>query len=360
MNSTIIKEITQKALDTYLKARQFGVMYWPDFFPLKQVLDLDYLTLIGEQENRIIADVISYDASAPLKSRQVVKKREGEIPKLAVKRKMKEKDMNDYLKLARLASPGERAILDLIYNDIDFVVEAVLGRMEWIVLQAMSKTKLSFTLSNNNGIVTESAIDFLMPTANKSGAEVIWSVANKATAKPISDIKAIVATARTAGVQLQNIWMTPACYDIFVVCDEVINYIKAFYRMAAADVMTLENLTLVNRALADNRLPTINLIDTSIGIESKAGAVVWSNPYDTNYVLLTPSVQLGNFLNGPIAEEIRPPKNVIQSKAGNVLVSKFSKVDPISEFTKGEANCFPSWGNINKCYSLKKSATSWS
>ena len=48
-----------------------------------------------------MADVISFDASAPQKTREVISKLSGDIPKTAVKRGMNESDYNEYKQLER-------------------------------------------------------------------------------------------------------------------------------------------------------------------------------------------------------------------------------------------------------------------
>ena len=358
MENTIIKEVTQKGLDTYFKARQYEAMYWPTLFPLKNVMALTFTTLIGEQNGRVAADVIAYDASAPLKTRQVVSKMRGDIPKIAVKRQMSETNILEYSILSRMSDPNEKQILDLVFDDVDFVVQAANARMEWLALQAASKTTISLTSVNNGGLVTEEAVDFKMPTANKKACSVVWT-ASAATTKPITNIKAVVKAARAKGHTLAYVMMHPDTFDYFVLSDETQGWLKGYFKINSTDVLPFEDLGSINRALANARLPQIIIMDQSVGIETKAGVISYTNPWSADYVTFVPTTQLGNMLNGPIAEELMPPKQVVQSKAGNVLVSKFSTVDPLSEFTKAECNSFPAWKNIDVCYSLRVTNVTW-
>jgi hypothetical protein len=64
-------------------------------------------------------------------------------------------------------------------------------------------------------------------------------------------------------------------------------------------------------------------------------------------------------LFAPIAEETNPPKQVTQTKVDGVLISKYSDVDPVMEFTKGESNAFPSWTRVDECFNLYTLATTW-
>jgi len=359
MERSILKEITGANLETYFKERQYDAMFYPSLFPLKNVLRLDYTTLIGEQNGRVAADIIAFNASAPLKSRQIVSKLEGDIPKTAVKRKMSESDFLDYFTLSQLASTDEKQILDLVFSDIDFVVDSVAGRLEWLALTAINKTTVELTVSNNNGLVTAVAVDFQMPTNNKKAASVAWG-SGVTTSKPITDFKTVVKSARAKGRKLAYALMNPDTFDYMLDSTEMQNLIKAYFKLEVSSVVPIQSLDAVNAVLKGNQLPEIIIIDQSIGIENKAGVITYANPFTADFVTFVPSLVLGDYLNAPIAEELAKPAQVIQSKAGNILVSKFSLVDPVAEFTKGECNSFPSWKNIDSCWSLRATATTWS
>ena len=95
----------------------------------------------GEKGAPVIADVISFDASAPQKTREVVSKISGDIPKTAVKRGMNESDYNEYKQLERDAQgdADQLDLLNLAFKDQDFVYNSVRGRFEWWCMQMMSR-----------------------------------------------------------------------------------------------------------------------------------------------------------------------------------------------------------------------------
>src|SRR6056297_298584 len=149
-------------------------MFWNRFFPLKYTTQLTWESLAGSGGNPVMADVVEYNASAPMKTRRTVSKQTGDIPKIAIKRQMDEKDLNDYnvLKATAQADSNKNALLELVFNDIDFCYTGVFARTEHLALQALSYGSLALTTSNNNGIITETDVDWGIPTANKSGATV--------------------------------------------------------------------------------------------------------------------------------------------------------------------------------------------
>jgi len=359
MERTLIQDITEKGLQVYFNERKYPSMYYPTFFPFKTVFSLDYKTLIGEIGAPVAADVIAYDASAPLKTRKVVSSLSGSIPKIAVKRKMKESDLLQYHTLRQLANADEEQLLNLIYSDLDFVVESVAARMEYLALKIISQTKLSLSISENNGIVTEEAIDFLMPADNKFGADVVWSAANATTMTPIDDFKAVVEEAESNADLVQYALMDTVTFRLFTKSKQVQDHVKTYGQITASGVVPFMSLDYVNAALTASDLPQIIVVKQAINIESKSGDFVKVNPWNSQYVTFIPQSILGNMLAAPIAEELHKPEQVLQVKTNNILVSRYSNVDPVTEFTKGEINAFPSWKNIQNCYSLDRNHTTW-
>lgn len=353
----MIEGLTQGKLDSYLNARQYAAMYWATFFPLKNVPTLDGKTLIGDVGSRIAASIISYDAKAPEASRKAVATKYFDIPKIAVKRVKSEKEILEHNILK--AQLGLDAVIEDYYNDVDYVNDACNGRMEWLSLVAMSTTRVQLSVTNNpQGIVNETVVDFGMPTANKKAASVAWSVANAATMKPIADFKAVVKAARAKGITFVKALMNPDTFDLITGCTEFQTAAKSLL-IGESLILGLESLDVANKIFKSLRLPEIALIETSVGIEGKNGAITYANPWDANYVTFVPEIKAGAMYNGPIAEEIEKPADVMQSKKGNVLVSLKKDFDPVSVTTKGECNVFPSWVNVDRCFSLYVADTTW-
>ena len=72
-------------------------------------------------------------------------------------------------------------------------------------MQIASKAELSLNKQNNNGIVIETAVDFGVPSANKSGVSTVWSTA--ATCTPITDMQTVVDNAEADGVVIKYVVM---------------------------------------------------------------------------------------------------------------------------------------------------------
>jgi hypothetical protein len=266
MERSILKELTKVNVEAYVNRQReifLNKLFWQQFFPLKYTTQLTWESLAGSGGNPVMADVIEYNASAPLKSRRVVTKTTGDIPKIALKRQMDEKDMNDYNILKALTSgdANRNALLDLVFNDIDFCYTGVMARTEYLALQALSYGAISLTTSNNNGIITEVDCDFGIPSTNKTGATVIWSTYGSAT--PIADITTMQETARALGYPLQYMLMDRATFVYMAATTEVRDKYAVFQRVTASRKSdpTLADL---NGLLSAYLLPTIILVDSLV------------------------------------------------------------------------------------------------
>ena len=118
MERSLIKQVNKKNMAARLNTRHVKPVVFPNFFGVKRKTSLKWETLTGEKGAPVMADVISFDASAPQKTREVISKLSGDIPKTAVKRGMNESDYNEYKQLERDAQgdADQLALLNLGFS----------------------------------------------------------------------------------------------------------------------------------------------------------------------------------------------------------------------------------------------------
>ena len=375
MERSVLKAINQKNMQTYLIERQYDAMFWPRFFPLKRVSQLVLQTLIGTKGNRVAADVTAYNASAPRKRRQPSNKITTRIPAIRIARDMDENDLNEFDQLtANADAEGLRAALDLVFNDIDFVVDGCLARMEWIALQALSQCVVDLSVTNNDGIVTVDTIDFQLPAANKeyigsaggtAAATHYWTAAAASTNDPITDIESIMIEANNAGKRVSVMQMNMTKWLDLRKSTAFQNFVLGSSVIGGNTVTKNPTLAEANATLLAQGLPTIEIIDTRVDLETEDHDRTSTDPWldssgSDNRVLFTIPGALGNTAYAPTAEENHPVKQAIYAKKGPILVSKFSTADPVKESTVGLINSFPEWTTIDQVWSLNtESHTSW-
>jgi hypothetical protein len=349
MKTQITEGLNQMTVDAYLTKRVYDALYWPTFFPLKNVNSLDAKTLVGAEGSRVAAHVISYDTKAPEATRKTTSTIYFDVPKTAQSRVKTEKEILEHA--VTKAMQGQNAVIEDYFNDIDFVNDSCNAREEWFALQALSLTKIQLSTSNNpQGIVNETVIDFGMATANKKCVSAIWATN---AAKVVTDFTAVAKAGRALGLKFQYAIMNQAAFDLAIAGTELIALFTGLN-----NVVSPIDLASVNRLLLARNLPLIVIIETYVGIEAKSGVITQTNPWSDTHVLFIPEIQQGNMFNGPIAEEIEKPDGIIQSKKGNVLLSIQKSFNPVKVVTKGECNVFPSWPKVNSCINLYTGNTS--
>lgn len=363
MERTLLKEIGNKELKAFInRAREAWLkrMYWNIFFSLKFTTQLTWESLSGSGGSPVMADVVEYNGTVPIKDRRVITKTSGDIPKIGMKKIMDEKDYNDYLtmKARAMGDRNKSALLDLIFDDVEAAYTGALARTEFLCLQALSYGKLSLTNTNNNGIVTKADVDFGIPTANKTAVGTIWATAASAT--PLANLNTKVKAARANGHKLNHIVMDGDTFDLMVATDEAKETFAAF-RGVTSQANQFLMLQEINMFMTKHRLPPIQIVDSSVQHEGKNHAKTQLDPWKTGYVALVPELKVGNVMHGPIAAEEAKSlsKKVVSYKKDHVYISKFSNEEPFEEVTKSQANAFPVFNDVDSVYLLKTNGTSW-
>lgn len=346
MRKSLLIGVAEKDMAAYVAKLTVPDMIYPSLFPLKFTPTLSWKTLKSETGIPVAADVVSFDASAPTKSRDVVGRASGDIPKIEIKRSMGESKLNEYKQLLHYAGTdaGMLELIRFVYDDVDFVFKGVNARLEWLSLQALSTGLIALTKSNNEGLVTETSVNFNIPPANKLGinsfaTKVAWTAANAATSKPISNIKEVVKAAKAKGRRVNYMLMDQDTFDGLAISAETTAY-AASWVVKATNLALTPNLESVNSALRANSLPEIRIIDSLITLENASGERSTVSPWSTGKVTFVSELKVGNTWHGPIAaEDIATEATKV--KREHILIQKWGVVEPTSEHTKGTANAFP-------------------
>lgn len=358
MERSLIKEVNKKNMAARFSSKAVTPVYFPNFFGIKPVTSLKWETLTTETGVPVMADVIAYDATAPIKTREVVNKMSGDIPKIAIKRGMNESDWNEYQRLLAFVNGQSdlKAILDHVFADFDFCYNGVRSRMEYLAIQAASKGEISLSKTNNAGIVTETAINFGVPTANKSGVSVSW--ATSATAKPLEDIEGKVAAAESNGRSIRYVIMRKGDFNDLKNATDTVNKIKAWVNTKGSLVVTLDT---INEFMEANQLPKIIVVNPSVRFEDASNTRTVVNPWENHRVLFAQDIQVGQIQHGPIAAEssAEVQKIATMAKKDFVLVTKWATHEPFAEWTKAEANAFPVLNDPDSLYYLDVEHTGW-
>lgn len=359
MEKSLIKQINKKNMGARLNSRHVKPMYYPNFFKTKRVSSLKWETLVGEKGAPVIADVISFDASAPEKTREVIGKMSGDIPKTAVKRGMTESEYQEYKNLQRDAQgdADQLELLNLGFKDTDFVHNGVRGRMEWACMQYMSRGGLNLSASNNNGIVTTEFVGCGMPDENKIVSGVDWAISS--TADGLQDIENTLAAAVANGVSLRYIVMLTTDFSLLKKQKATIDKIKGWINQTSKVVITKK---VINEYLAEQETPCqIITINPALRIEDKTHKRTTICPWIRKRICFLEDLHVGDVQHGPIAAEDSDSlkKKALMVKKDFILITKWSTEEPFKEWTKAEANAWPVVNDPDAMYILKADGKAW-
>jgi len=111
-------------------------------------------------------------------------------------------------------------------------------------------------------------------------------------------------------------------------------------------------------ALADEYGATFRIVYSSYRIEKPDGSRVSVKPWAEANVVGLPSENVGRLVYGTLAEETNPVAGVNYQKSGShILVAKYSKTDPLKEFTTAQALALPVIDGVDSIYILHADST---
>lgn len=358
MERSLLEQVNVKSMGARLNSRNVKPTYFPNFFGSVGVESLTWQTLIGEKGVPVMGDVISWDSSAPEKKRDTITKMSGDINKIALKRGMTEADWNKYHYLMVMANGdvNKKELLDIVFKDLDFVYNGVRARVEYNSMQIFSTAALSLAKTNNNGLITETAVDFGVPSGNKFGVTVDWSTA--ATATPLQDLEDLNEVAFNSGVTLKHFVMRRSDFLDLRNAAETTTKIKAWVNTKGNLLITKDT---INQYMVANELPTIVVINPSVRFENEDNTRTIINPWERYRVVGVPELMVGDIQHvNPAAEgSTELAKKATMVKKDFVLTSKWGTLDPFKEWTMAEANAMPVLNDPSAMYYLRVDNATW-
>ena len=106
-------------------------------------------------------------------------------------------------------------------------------------------------------------------------------------------------------------------------------------------------------ALGDEFGATFHIVDSVFKVENANGTTTSVRPWTEANIIGTPAEVVGRLVYGTLAEETNPVANVAYQKSGShILLSKYSKTDPLEEFSAGQSLCLPVIDGADSIYML--------
>ncbi|MCM1168902.1 MAG: major capsid protein [Bacteroides sp.] len=309
-----------------------------------------------ELNNSIVAaDVVSLDSSLPLKNRGKLSNASGKLPKMGLKYRKGEKDITDInVMIAR--GTNEATIASKVFDDAAKVVKAIDVRKEIMFLQGLSTGVTLVDSDSNDGTGIRVSFGY-KPENTFHALKGAWS---NTAATPQDDIQQMFDKAQEDGNAINHVYISRKYFDLFRKSEQGRLLAATF----ANQVITKTNLLPVPGraafldALADEYGATFHIVNSSFKYQRADGKKESIRPWEEANIVCVPAEQVGRLVYGTLAEETNPVPNVKYQKSGtHILVSKYSKTDPLEEFTAGQALVMPVIDGADSIYLLHADAT---
>lgn len=303
----------------------------------------------------VAADVVAMDSSLPLKKRDKIANASGTIPKIGIKFRKGEKTISD-INVMRARGADEQTIVSKIFDDAPKAIKGVDVRKEIMFQQALSTGE---TLVNDDeNIGTGVRVKFGYKAENTFHAtKAKWG---EAEAVPQDDVQQLFDKAEEDGNSIGLVMIPKKEFNLFRSSQQG-KLLAANYRnqvITDAKLLPVPSRETMLEALSDEYGATFRIVDSTFKIEKPNGSRVSVKPWAEGSIVGLPGENVGRLVYGTLAEETSPVNGVNYQKSGtHILVAKYSKTDPLEEFTTAQALALPVIDGVDGIYILHSNAT---
>lgn len=300
----------------------------------------------------VAADMVAMDSELPIKKRGAVASSNGKLPKVGMKKILLETDINaiNIMKAHydSAKSPDEKAeekqrILAKLVNDGEACSVGIDEKNEANFLMALSEGVLLVEDEDNVG--TGLRVNFGYLDENTFGTITKGKVSYE-------DIETVKSKADTDGNTITTLMLAKSKLN------EIRKERWARELVADADGKVYTDETTLNvpsvkkfkEAFEDEFDITLKVVDRSILFE-KNGQQKSLKPWNADRLVFLCSDVVGSLVWGTLAESTNPVEGVKYAKVDQYkLISKYSKTDPLQEFTNGQSLVLPVIEDVEQIY----------
>lgn len=298
----------------------------------------------------VAADVVALDSPLPLKKRDRIGNATGDLPKLGVKFRKGEKLITD-INVAKARNANEATIVSKIFDDTSKAIRSMDVIKEILFRRGLSTGQLLVTEEDNDGTgvrvsfgYKEDHIFHCLGTA--------W-LGNAPT--PQDDLQQLFDKAEEDGNTISHVYITKRYFNAFRKSEQG----KLLAANSSQQVIVDKTLLPVPsrkaflEVLSDEYGATFHIVEGTFKVQNPDGSEKNAEAWKEANIVGVPDAIVGRLVYGTLAEETNPVANVTYQKAGtHVLLSKYSKTDPLEEFTTAQALCLPVIDNVDGIYVL--------
>lgn len=306
----------------------------------------------------VAADMVAMDSPLAPKMRDSIARSNGELPKIGIKKILRETQINAInIMKAHLSNASTDAAKKSVLNRI---ITRMLDDGTACSIGIDERNEANFLTGLSDGVIIVEGdddkntgiglrVDYGYLAENSFGVVTTGEVTG-------DDIERVISKANNDGNSISVIMLALSTYNK-IRQSQWAKELAANYRGLSFDNDTklpVPTSTLFDEAFSDQYGSISFLkVDRSVKYE-KNGKRVSYKPWNANKLIFLPSADnVGSFVWGTLAEATNPVNGVEYTTIDEYkLISRYSKTDPLQEFTNGQAICLPVIENVDQIYSL--------
>lgn len=302
----------------------------------------------------VAADMVSLNSPLPLKKRDAIATASGVLPKIGMKKQLSETEINSinimkaHLSLmdGQAAKDQKNRIFTKIINDGLACSTGIDERNEANFLAALSDGVIVIEDEKNTG--TGLRVDFGYLAENAFGVATTGTITG-------DDFERVFSKANADGNTISAIAIAKSAHNAIrksVWAKELVaRYKEQVYTDASK--LPVPTATSFDEAFEAEYGASFFVIDRSVTIE-KNGVRTAYKPFNANkLVFLTSTDNVGSLVWGTLAEDTNRVAGVEYTTVDQYkLISRYSKTDPLVEFTNGQALVLPVIEGVDSIYTI--------
>lgn len=297
----------------------------------------------------VAADVVAMDSTLPLKKRDTIRAASGDIPKLGLKLRKGEKTLQE-IQIMQALGRDEYMIAQKIFEDVPKVVKGIDVRKEIMFQQALSSGMTLVEDDENTGVGIR--VTYGYKAENMFRSKLPWGSTGYV---PQDDIEEVLEKVQADGNRVVLMMISKKYFNLLKNSTQgkvIVANFNNFVYTTAANLPVPSKAGLL-AALEDLWGMKVQVMNSSFRTE-KDGIQTSIAPWEeANVVFLYDNV-IGRLVWGTPVEKNMPVAGVVyQEGAQGTLVSKYSKNEPLQEFTAAQALAIPVIDGANSIYILQ-------
>lgn len=292
----------------------------------------------------VAADYVAVDSPVPLKSRDKISTASGKLPKMGMKKHLKESEI---LALRLMEAQGGQSaeIRRKLAQDPVACSVGIDERNEYALLYGLSNGYVAVRDDDNPKELLRIKYQYLPD--NILGIE---SIDEGIT---VADLKNCIERASNDGNTIIKFWISKTKFDALKKAQDA-RELVANYRGQTYDSQTklpVPTASVFQEAFLDETGVSFQIINRTVRLEHD-GDKKSVKPWNDNMIIGVCSEMIGALVYGQVAEATNQVAGVTYQQIDYKLISQYSTTDPLKETTAVQAYCLPVIEDVDTIYQI--------